>query len=96
MSNIDNHFMLNNAFSYVKKENYTVQVANFVESFRNVIESVISEYDNLEERIKTKPCKAFKEKMDGLARLKELYDREEFQNLIYWYIDEPKQHNTPA
>lgn len=94
MSNIDNHFangMANRTVDYARKENYTAQVKNFLEEFENVIPAIVKEYDDLEQRIKTKDCKAFKEKMDGLALLNSTFKEQHIQDLLYWYIQQPKQ-----
>lgn len=96
MSNIDEHFnkvekkAKINTGDYAKKQGYTSKVSEFIEQFDAIIPFIIEEYDDLMERLKTKPCKAFDEKTDGLAALKEFHDSAYFQDMKYWYVDEPK------
>lgn len=95
MSNIDNHFNDNkdNApIDYTKREDYTNKVRKFIEEFDEVIPFVIQEYDDIDRRFETKKCKAFKEKRDGLAALKKFHDEDMYQNLLYWYVTQPKEN----
>lgn len=92
MSNIDNFKPTdyNNTKPYQKKENFTSEVVSLIEDFDNKLPFIISEFDSIEEKRKGKECKPFKEKMEGLAAMKRFHDSDLFQNLVYWYIKQPR------
>lgn len=88
MSNIGNHNKTFNStpISYAKKESYTEQVQKFVQYLHNFIPTITQEYDDLEKKSEKKPCKAFEDKMAGLAAI---YSAE--KDLYYWYVENCKR-----
>ena len=71
---------------YVKKSNFTTEVIEFVKALHNALPSIEKEYEDIAMRRKDKDCKAFKDKMDGLAWLAQAHD-----NLYYWYVTQPSE-----
>ena len=87
MSNIENFNKMEQApISYAKKEFYSDKIRNFVEKLHNFIPVIIQEFDDLEKRSQTKPCKAFDDKMAGLSAI---YNAE--KSLYYWYVENKKR-----
>lgn len=95
MSNIDNFKPAsdnnnNNNAVYQKRENFTQDVVELIEFYDEKLQSIVSEFDSIEEKRKHKECKAFKEKMAGLSAMKKFHDSQEFQDLLYWYVKQPR------
>lgn len=94
MSNIDNYKNGGSSNPYQKKENFTRKVVDFIKEYDNIIPYVIKEFDDIDKKAETKPCKAFDEKREGLQALKKLHDHDFFQNLLYWYVKEPENKDN--
>lgn len=87
MSNIGNYNSSNNnPVSYAKKEGYTEKVEKFVQYLHDFKDILQQEFDDLEKKSETKPCKAFDEKMAGLSAI---YQAE--KDLYYWYVENKKR-----
>ena len=88
MSNIGNY--KNNYTSTSIKvgvaDNNTEKVRKFVEYLHSFIPAIEKEFDDLERRAQTKPCKAFEDKMGGLSAI---FQAE--KDLYYWYVEHRKQ-----
>ena len=88
MSNIANYKSNNTAapISYAKRESYTEKVQKFIKYLHEFMPVITQEFDDLEQRSKTKPCKAFDDKMSGLAAI---FQAE--KDLYYWYVENAKR-----
>lgn len=76
--------------SYVKKQDFTNSVIELVEKLHNILPDIQNEIIDLGNRAKTKPCDAFKEKMEGLRTLYLAIKAAE-PNLYYWYVEQPNR-----
>ncbi len=81
MSNIENYRSNDAPISYAKKEDYTSKVQSFIEYLHKFLPVLQQEFDDLEKKAQSKPCKAFDDKMKGLAAI---YQAE--KDLYYWYV----------
>lgn len=87
MSNIATYNKQNVApISYAKKPDFTNRVQEFVQHLHDFMPVIQQEFDDLEKRTETKPCKAFDDKMSGLAAI---YQAE--KDLYYWYVENQKR-----
>lgn len=83
---IENYNRSNTPISYARKEDYTEKVQRFVENLHELLPVLQAEFDDLEKKSQTKPCKAFDDKMAGLSAI---YQAE--KDLYYWYVENRKR-----
>jgi hypothetical protein len=60
------------------------RIIEFVKTLHDLVPDIDKEYNWISEKMKTKKCKPFQDKTDGLARL-----RAAERDLYYWYIEHP-------
>lgn len=75
--------------NYAKPQDFTAKVKDFAQHLHAFLPTLEAEFNDLEKKAQTKPCKAFDDKM---ASLSAIYNAE--KNLYYWYVENCKRQQA--